>query len=81
MLIVIGACAQRWLLNLRQRDVHRRDPVVWAEMADLERDPALVAEVLGQVDRGHAPAAELAQVAVAEGIRQWRVACGHVGAV
>src|SRR5262245_38639729 len=29
-------------------------------MEDLERDGAVVAEVLDQIDRGHAPAAELA---------------------
>jgi hypothetical protein len=50
---------------------------------DLEGDGPIVPEIARQVDRTHAAPAELAleQVTVAEGIRQWRVNCGHGGAV
>ena len=52
-------------------------------MQHLEGDQPIVPEIARQVDRGHAPPAELAleQVAVTEGIRQWRVDCGHGDAV
>ena len=45
----------------------------------LEGDLAVVLEVVGQVDRGHAAAPELAleHVAVAEGVGEKRVDCGH----
>jgi hypothetical protein len=36
-----------------------------------ERDPPIVPEVVGQVDRGHATAAQLEHVAVAEGVTQF----------
>ena len=50
---------------------------------DLERHRPIVPEIARQVDRSHAAAAELAleQVAIAEGIRQRRVDCGHGDAV
>ena len=52
-------------------------------MQDLEGDWPIVPEIARQVDRSHAAPAELAleQVAVAEGIRQRRVNCGHGDAV
>ena len=50
---------------------------------DLAGDGPIVPEIARKVDRGHAAPAELAleQVAVAEGIRQRRVDCGHGDAV
>ena len=47
-------------------------------MEHLERDGAVVAEVAGEVDRGHAPAAELAleRVAVASAFAQRRPRVG-----
>ena len=40
---------------------------------DLERDGAIVPEIMGEVDRGHTPAPELTleHVAVAQGVRQF----------
>jgi hypothetical protein len=50
---------------------------------DLEGDWPIVPEIARQVNRSHAAPAEFAleQVAVAEGIRQWRVDCDHGDAV
>ncbi len=50
---------------------------------DLKGDWPIVPEIARQVDRSHAAPAELAleQVAVAKGIRQRRVDCGHGDAV
>jgi hypothetical protein len=50
---------------------------------DLEGNGPIVPEIARQIDRRHAAPAELAleQVAVAEGIRQRRVDCGHGNAM
>ena len=46
---------------------------------DLQGDEAVVFEVAGEIDRGHAAAAELAldRVAIAKGVRQRGGRCGH----
>jgi hypothetical protein len=48
----------------------------------LQRDVALVSEVAGEVDRGHAPAPELLLecVSVPQGFGQGWLGCGHVSA-
>jgi hypothetical protein len=48
---------------------------------DLQRDRAVVPEVIGQIDRRHAAPAELAldPVTVAEGLGEGRIDWGHDG--